>query len=231
MTQNAHQMLEQHRDAARQAEARRDEVRLERDRARRGAEEAEAALAAYFSELERGEKSDPPREKALKVALSKARDSAGVEWDARARAAAERVTEAEAEIREYVAGHVDALAAELVEEAVEARDRLMEAVDGLNQAEGRWNTIRSRWSPLLEHRNISPAELPPSPLAGATGLLAESLAPLHSGVPRHPSRLLPIPWSLLPEDERPEQSPAAPVEEDGLVRGPPLLDMERARAA
>jgi chemotaxis protein histidine kinase CheA len=220
----AHQQLEQLRDATRQAAERQGEVRQERDRARRGAEEAEAELAAYFGKIERGEKVEPSREKTLKAALQAARDAGGIQWDARARAAAERVTEAEQAVREFIAGHVDALAAELVEEAVEARDRLLEAVDGLNQAEGRWNTIRARWSPLLEHRNISPAELPTSPLSGATGEMAAALAPLASGVPRPASRLLPVPASFLSEDQRPE-----PVPEDGVVREP-MLGMERARA-
>ena len=221
----AHEKLQELRDAARQAEARQGEVRQERDRAQRAVNSAEGALADYYAALERGEKSDAQREKALRAALEKARVSATLEWNARVRAAAERVTEAEQAIREYVANNVDALAEELAEEAVEARDRLMAAVDELNQAEGRWNGVRARWEPLMAARGIGPGELPPSPLGGATGVLAEALAPMASGVPRHPSRLLPIPASFLPEAERPE-----PVAEDGVVTGPPLLAMERARA-
>lgn len=219
----AHQKLEQLRDATRQAEARQGEVRQERDRAQRAVSAAEGALADYYAGIERGEKPDPSREKTLKAALEKARDAAGIEWDARARAAAERVTAAEAAVREFIAGNVDVLAEELVEEAVGARDALLAAVEALNQSEARWNGVRARWSPLMEHRGISPAELPASPLGGSTGAMAEALAPLESGVPRHPSRLLPIPASFLPPDERPE-----PVPEDGVVTGPPLLGMERA---
>jgi hypothetical protein len=211
--QTAHQKLQEHREAARQADARQGEVRLERDRAQRVVSSAEAELGTYFGLLERGAKPDAPREKVLKAALEKARDAAGVEWDARAQAAAELVAEAEQAVMGFIASNVDALAAELAEEAVGARDRLMEAVDALNEAESRWLAVRARWSPLMASRNVPPGELPPSPLNGATGALAEAMAPLHSGQPRHPSRLLPVPRSWLPEGER----PPAP-EEDGVVR-------------
>jgi len=209
----AHEKLQELRDAARQAEARRDEVRLERDRAQRAVNSAEGALADHFGKIERGEKPDAPQEKVLRAALEKARVSATLEWDARARAAAERVTEAEQAVREFIAGNVDALAAELVEEAAGARDGLLAAVEALNVAEGRWNGVRARWEPLMAARGIGPGELPSSPLGGATGALAEAMAPMASGQPRHPSRLLPVPRSWLAEDER----PPAP-EEDGVVR-------------
>jgi len=228
MTQqrSAHQQLAATREEVTKVELRLDEVRREKQRAERAADKAEAALAAYFSELEGGSKPDRRREKDLRLALQEARDSAGLQWDARARAAAERATEAEQAVREFIAGNVDALAAELVEEAVEARDALLVAVEALNLAEAAWNGVRRRWGPLMEHRNVATSELPSSPLAGATGAMAEAMAPLASGVPRHASRLLPIPASFLPPDERPE-----PVPEDGVVTGPPLLAMERARAA
>ena len=208
----AHQRLEQHREVARLADARREEVRLEHARAQRVANAAEGALSDYFAGLERGEKSDAPKEKVLRAALAKARDAAGVEWDARAQAAAEVAREAEGAVTGFIASNVEALAGELLEEAVAARDRLMAAVDELNAAEGNWNGVRARWSPLMAQRGISPAELPPSPLGGATGAMAEAMAPLASGQPRHPSRLLPIPRSFLPEGERPE-----PVPEDGVT--------------
>ena len=210
--QNAHAKLEELRDAVSRADARRDQVRLGRDRARRSVSSAEARLADYYVALERGTKSDGPKEKVLKAALSKARDAAGIEWDARAQAAAELVAEAEQEVATFIAISTDALAAELIEEAEEARDRLMEAVEEINAAEAAWNGVRARWSPLLAQRGGSPAELPSSPLAGATGALAEAMAPMHSGQPRPASRLLPVPASFLPEGERPE-----PVAEDGVV--------------
>ena len=214
----AHEKLQELRDEATAGEQRRDEVRLERDRAQRAVDSAEGALADYYGKIERGEKPDAPQEKVLRAALEKARVSATLEWNARARAAAERVTEAEQAVREFIAGNVDALAAELVEEAVEARDALLVAVEALNLAEAAWNGVRRRWGPLMEHRNVATSELPSSPLAGATGAMAEAMAPLASGVPRHASRLLPIPASFLPEGERPE-----PVPEDGVVHERQLL--------
>ena len=232
MTQqrSAHQQLAATREEVTKVELRLDEVRLEKQRAERAADKAEAALAAYFSELESGSKPDKRREKDLRLALQEARDAAGVEWDARERAVRQRLSEAQQAVAAFAANHADDLAAELMEEAPEARDRLLRAVEELNAAEAHWNDIRARWVPIVERRGLNLRELPPSPLQGATGEVAVALAPNYSGKARHPSRLLPIPWSFLPEDERPERSPAAPVEQDGVVRTP-ILEVERARAA
>jgi hypothetical protein len=225
MTQqrSAHQQLAATREEVTKVELRLDEVRLEKQRAERAADKAEAALAAYFSELEGGSKPDRRREKDLRLALQEARDAAGVEWDARERAVLQRLSEAQQAVAAFAANHADDLAAELMEEAPEARDRLLRAVEELNAAEAHWNDIRARWVPIVERRGLNVRELPQSPLHGATGEIATALAPNYSGKPRHPSRLLPVPWSFLPADERPESSPVAPVEQDGVVRTPILV--------
>lgn len=101
----------------------------------------------------------------------------------------------------FIEQNRDRLVAALLPRAEQARDRLLAAVDELDTSEREWNETRAAWAPMIERWNVSPAELPASPVAGGTQEIARSLASQHGPQLRDRRRLVPAPVSLLPGPE------------------------------
>jgi hypothetical protein len=224
-TTTALERLEALRAAVRAAQARVGELESRRSRTGGALERAKGPLREYYEAVGALEvEADPEREAELlaavreveaSVSIRAVMDSGNVRLEAvderlegELRGAVRAVEAAESEVGRFIDSHREELAGELLARSLKARDRLLAAWEELQAASGSWGAARAQWSPMVERWGDLGA-LPQNPLAGATQDLEAAFAPMYSGVPRDPRRLIPMPRDLVPTDD-PEEATDAP---------------------
>jgi hypothetical protein len=213
--------LEELRAAVRDAEEKLSGVELERSKVARSLDRVVAPLRSYHEDLAAGEREpDAALERKLTLAVTEVQESGLIQAkpllahgriidlevvDERIEAkivGSRRLVQTRIEERNaFARERAEELQTELLEHAEAARDGLLSAWQGLQAAAGDWSRVRGRFADLAPQWEISPAELPAHPLAGATTELERAFAPMAGGVPRDPRRLVPAPSSLLVDSD------------------------------
>jgi uncharacterized protein YPO0396 len=213
--------LEELRAAVRDAEEKLSEVELERSKVARSLDRLIAPVRAYHEAVAAGEReADAALERRLTAAVTEVQESGliqakpllahgrtiGLEVvdervEAKIAGTRRRVQTKINERNAFVRDRAEELQAELLERAHAAEEGLTGARAALEAAAGEWSRVRGEFDRLIPQWGLSPAELPPNPLAGATQEVERAFAPMAGGVPRDPRRFVPAPSSLLVDSD------------------------------
>lgn len=232
--------LEQLREEARAAQVRAAAADAKRTQSSRWLPAAQAKLAGYLTAVVDGSrKRDPNLERelrddvtdleAMRVQTARRGDST-IYTDRRTIAGHEDAVLAEQDatgaVVAFIVEHRAELETEMSARSIDARDQLLAAVDQLSAALAKWQATSRDWRELIARwPDLSPGEIPLSPLPGTAVADIELVAAQIRGGARDPRGALPMPLSLAP-GAAPDDQATSPGSLRGCANVPRVISSQ-----